>query len=370
MLNKANVLKQLTIALETDFSIPAGQLDSLLGFWHTLSRSPELLEALSSYKHLYPIPQWQGSLDSSLAITPQKSLYRVIGVDGSQIYPDRHHTIASFLINIGTVLIHYKNFRSRVALESIPSVVMGVEAEDWSGAHVEIINCRRTELELRTGLELSEKSQEQEFLEEQVCFFDGSLIFWHLEHKDPEIKYRFMTSYLASLQQLYERKLLHIGYISSPKSKDLIALLRCAHHIRPSSSLHESLVDADLVALYVPQHSRTILFKSSSLITQQYPDHLKPYFFYLNTGYEIARIEIPAWMVQQEQIITLVCSIVLDQALKGTGYPVCLSEAHEQAVIKGADREFFYHALHRLNAQSTTRYSFSQKLLKKRGAGV
>jgi NurA-like 5'-3' nuclease len=34
--------------------------------------------------------------------------------------------------------------------------------------------------------------------------------------------------------------------------------------------------------------------------------------------------------------------LILDQCRKGQGYPVALSEAHEQAVISGADREEFW----------------------------
>ncbi len=61
-----------------------------------------------------------------------------------------------------------------------------------------------------------------------------------------------------------------------------------------------------------------------------------------------------------------ICSIVLDQALKGKGYPVCLFEAHEQAVIKSADREFFYEMLRSLYQKNNKNYAVSCKSLKKR----
>jgi len=38
----------------------------------------------------------------------------------------------------------------------------------------------------------------------------------------------------------------------------------------------------------------------------------------------------------------LVHSLVLDQCQRGQGYPVALSEAHEKAVVTGADRENFW----------------------------
>lgn len=40
-------------------------------------------------------------------------------------------------------------------------------------------------------------------------------------------------------------------------------------------------------------------------------------------------------------MLSLCHSLVLDQCRRGQGYPVAISEAHEQAVINGADRQFF-----------------------------
>jgi NurA-like 5'-3' nuclease len=41
--------------------------------------------------------------------------------------------------------------------------------------------------------------------------------------------------------------------------------------------------------------------------------------------------------VQRESVINR----IVDQAAKGCGYPVALSEAHEQAVIRERDRRYF-----------------------------
>ena len=57
---------------------------------------------------------------------------------------------------------------------------------------------------------------------------------------------------------------------------------------------------------------------------------------------EIARIEIPQWVAQDETQLNLTHTLVLDQCQRGQGYPVVLGEAHEKAVITGADRENFW----------------------------
>ena len=57
---------------------------------------------------------------------------------------------------------------------------------------------------------------------------------------------------------------------------------------------------------------------------------------------EVARVEIPQWTALNEDLLNLTHSLTLDQCHRGHGYPVALSESHEQAVVTGADRENFW----------------------------
>ena len=132
----------------------------------------------------------------------------------------------------------------------------------------------------------------------------------------------------------------------------------------------DNLLDTTVTKFFLPRGHRTTMFFSTSHITKSYPMHLVPHFCYLDVGDEIVRIEMPAWMARDEKVVAQICSVVLDQSQKGRGYPVCLAEAHEQAVVKGADREFFYHMVARIGIGEKRRLSFSQKSLKKRGIGI
>ncbi len=90
------------------------------------------------------------------------------------------------------------------------------------------------------------------------------------------------------------------------------------------------------------QRERSALFISdSSVVRKRYGEHWV-YFFYLRVDGEIARVEIPQWAARDENLLNLTHSLVLDQCRRGQGYPVALSEAHEQAVVTGADRENFW----------------------------
>ena len=65
------------------------------------------------------------------------------------------------------------------------------------------------------------------------------------------------------------------------------------------------------------------------------------HFYYLNGGTEIARIEVPDWLAGDPELLALSHAMLVRQCQLGRGYPVAISEAHEQAVITGHDREEF-----------------------------
>jgi NurA-like 5'-3' nuclease len=71
-------------------------------------------------------------------------------------------------------------------------------------------------------------------------------------------------------------------------------------------------------------------------------------FFYVRLDGEVARVEVPLWVAEDEKLVGLVHSAILDQCRRGLGYPVALSEAHEQAVVNFADREQFWELVNQI----------------------
>ena len=65
------------------------------------------------------------------------------------------------------------------------------------------------------------------------------------------------------------------------------------------------------------------------------------HFYYLNGGAEIAGVEVPDWLVNDPELLALSHAMLVKQCQLGMGYPVAVSEAHEQAVITGHDRQEF-----------------------------
>ncbi len=74
---------------------------------------------------------------------------------------------------------------------------------------------------------------------------------------------------------------------------------------------------------------------------EYYGKEQQVHFYYLQGGEEIARVEIPAWVALDEKLLGLGHRLILDQCQRGQGYPVAISESHEQAVIHTSDRRVF-----------------------------
>ena len=129
------------------------------------------------------------------------------------------------------------------------------------------------------------------------------------------------------------------------------------------------MTDGILYARRLEKGERSGVYGSTSKILDDYGPH-RICFFYVHTGAEIARIEIPLWVAQDKELLDLVHATVCDQAEKGRGYPVVLSESHERAVVRAADRDVFYKFLRDTFVQKDVKAEVSLKSLKKLAASV
>jgi NurA-like 5'-3' nuclease len=86
---------------------------------------------------------------------------------------------------------------------------------------------------------------------------------------------------------------------------------------------------------------RSARFASRSPVLRHYSAGARVQFVYLNVGDEVARVEVPAWVGDDPALLDLVHATIVDGCARGWGYPPALAEAHEQAVIRGGEREAF-----------------------------
>jgi len=378
MLDRAKVMRELQSISDHLFLDFSAEYAIARTLWDKIVADPTFRNKVREVQGKTPwlIPTWVEDLDESIAVPHEQLSYYVLAVDGSQIYPDRHQGTPCYLINIGSVMLSYGIQTPTVHFDSVPWVYSGEQEENIANSP-DTVNGKRQELEFKIGVELSKKFQPLA-IEKQVPYvflFDGSLIFWHLESKDQDLKDMFLSTYMASLHQLYQTRTLIAGYISLPKNKELVNLLRlelCNFVCDESTVTKEvdNLVDTVIADFFLEPYTRSGVFKNHASICQTYPDHLHPYFFYVHVGSEIGRIEIPAWIASDLESVNLIASIIIDQSIKGRGYPVALAESHEQAVVKGPDREFFYQLISKIGFDKNQRLRLSQKSIKKRGIGI
>jgi GNAT superfamily N-acetyltransferase len=163
------------------------------------------------------------------------------------------------------------------------------------------------------------------------------------------------NEFLPALDKLENaRRLTLASYISLPRSTDVVNALRIAicPHATVDCDQHCAEGDAPCDAIsrvndrllfdsLLRPGERSALFTNPSSILKRYRQHTV-HFFYLRSEEEIGRVEVPEWVARNRARVDLTHALVLDQCRRGQGYPVALSEAHEQAVIGAADRERFW----------------------------
>lgn len=368
MLDKSKLIVQLYKVADSLFVDTGSAYRDVYSMWCAISQDSLFQSrAYAVTNSSMPIPYWDGNLDDRYTISTEKQIYVAISIDGSQIYPDRHAIASCFLINIGSIVLPYVD-NGRAELASEPYVFVGVDNSGLA-CTIDTVNCKRQELELTAGIEVALKMREK-YTAPLVVLFDGSLIFWHLSSKERDIKEYFLSSYLSLLGTLYQQQIVTAWYISSPKSKELMNLVRlhmCNFDLSQKERYEsiEHMLDMHCMEQFLEPYTRSIVFKNNSDISQYYPSEIQPYFFYVHTGNEIGRVEIPAWIARDISLVDFVAYTIFDQCIKGGGYPIAIAEAHEQAVVKGPDRDFFYHLLQKMVIERKRKVSISRKSIKK-----
>jgi len=292
--------------------------------------------------------------------------FAVIAVDGSHIDVDRHSAARCCLINIGSVLLRYGQ-KPDAVLSSRPALYASEQdltiadplSNNEQPLERELLGMKRTVAEIQALAELCEELPPDL---PALALLDGSLILFRLAGLPDYVSRELLENgYLKALNRIKDsskkKKLALASYISFPRSTEVVNALRvavCPHdppdcdrncpRSAPASKREceavAGLQDSSIFARILEPGERSATFISRSSVVQKHYGENEVRFFYLRGDEEIARVEFPRW-VEERGLIDLVQALVLDQCRRGQGYPVTLSEAHEQAVVTGADREQF-----------------------------
>ena len=300
-------------------------------------------------------------LSTAIDIAVPPKVHSIIATDGSQIAPNHHEIAYCYLLNIGRVVLHYGQNRQPI-LDSLPEIFYrpedlyisrqwGIRTEDWMSY------CRTTSeitvlAELACGVKTAAPA---------LGMVDGSLIYWFLEQLPLPARDRILPPILQAWQQMHQAQIPIIGYLSAARSMDamnFLRLLACPHPQPDCISycpeqlgkvpckLFEPLRDTTLWQTQLKPGQRGALWRSNNRILELYQGQ-NIYFCYVHVGTEIARIELPSWVAENTDLFEQSLGIMLAQVHKGYGYPVAIAEAHNQAVVRGGDRNRFFALLER-----------------------
>lgn len=319
--------------------------------------------------------------------------FTVIASDGSFILPDRHSPLRFYVLNTSCVLLRYGD-DPLAELSSEPALYFD-EADLWVSNNIRrlpvnasLVGLKRavTELEVVTERALRVAGP-------VLALQDGTLILWSLESQPDFVADWALEPYLAAMRKLRDAGIPLASYISAPGSSDMLNSLRvsvcdypemgkavncddCRSRIPdgrvPACDNLPNITDATLLGMVdrLKPGERSQVFASSSKVLTRYDPDLAINFFYLHTGTEIARVEIPQWVAEDASLLDLTQAIIYDQCRRGRGYPPVLQEAHEQAVIGVADRRMVETLVDRALAEHSIVMQRSGKDSSKRGRFV
>jgi hypothetical protein len=302
-------------------------------------------------------------LDTCKDLNTAPYSHTVFATDGSQISPSHHEIAYCYLINIGRVMLHYGQSLHPL-LDSLPEVFYrpedlyiskqwGIRTEEWMGY-------RRTVSEAQVLAEMAVQwvlPPGAHWDMPNLALVDGSLIYWFLDGLPSQAREIILFPVLEAWEQLKNYKIPLMGYLSASRSMETVNFFRLAAcpYDHPNCFLHcgekmernpcqviDPLRDTTIWSYYLKPGQRGAIWQSCQPILNLYDQSQKIYFCYVNVGTEIARVEFPSWVAQDSQLLDQSLSILLAQVHKGYGYPITLSEAHHQAVVKGGDRNRFF----------------------------
>lgn len=309
-------------------------------------------------------PTWRGArpcgdaLNARFFPASDEENATLIGVDGSQIYPNRHGPALYYLVNTGVILLRQGSGEAPV-VSTHPQLFY--TENDLYDDNLNLLNAQGV-----NGLRESEEMQalarwaEAERLHWGgdldrliLAMTDGPLLIWISEEEKntagEKAAMERVRAYLEQLQRIQDSRSIPIGYVARPRSANVLRLLHVAQ-LKPGeitkenvrASRYRALTDATLFHDLAP-NQRTALFSSTAEVNRRFANAGQEIcFFYLNVTRDpatphIARVDIPRWAAEQPGMLDRVHRAIYRDC-DGTNYPYVLIRAHELALVTYQER--------------------------------
>lgn len=362
-------LDQVALNLGSTYNNRQGRLTELLRAASQVSTETAIEKTGTATDRPFMAAQVVDSLIGSYTPTQPPADWCAVSVDGSHIDVDRHLPVACYLINLGGCVLTYGsqsnarffNHPSLAAEQSDLYLTDPASITNEEPITGPLLGLLRTVRELQRMVEVIQECPPDL---PTLALVDGTLVLWGLSgqgYKPFVRKALLQEGLLPVLEQLRRlaqtRPVTLAAYVSLPRTTEVTNAIRCClcpndlSHCQSACSYRRAtaapcdvandFLDRELFQeLLTPGH-RSATYRTNPWATQEYYGEQRVYFYYLHAGEEIARVEVPQWVAQDEKLLALGHTLIVEQCRRGQGYPVAISEAHEQAVINGADRQLF-----------------------------
>ncbi len=283
------------------------------------------LELLTHYwQELSPLAKKLGNLhffkDKSFCLSFSLQLlssYKVIGVDGSQVYYDRHEGMPlAYLIHTAAFALSYSSEKSGVELFSWPVCIAPKSDEQARPAEVDGMRFLE-EIRATLFLQKTDAYKDALFLIDGPLFCVGSQLL-SVEYKQKEREV---------FNQLKEEAVFLAGVTCSPRSRAVTEELE-----REMKMDSVRVTDGDLFFALLATGQTSPVFQMNG----SFPCC---FFYYKYDAQTLYRIDIPLYVMHNREKLGNMLNIIYTQLSKGRGYPLALAHAHFQAIITGSQRK-------------------------------
>ena len=303
------------------------------------------------------LPQTEWPLATRLQAAdapPQGSV--LIGVDGSQIAPDRHAIALYYVIQIGALIFRYNG---QAPTPSQEAALHFAEHELYDEKGLLIggqLGMRRTVAELRHAATLAENVRAEGAPLPILALTDGPLL-WPYTGRSKEEE-SALPLYFAAFDHLRDAGAMPVGFVERPGGRGLIELLWRSRLDDSGQPRHKGeqrpeAVDDELLMQHIlAPGERSTWFARTSAMNERHARYGHAVWFcYLNIGDAdapvIARIEAPRWAAERTDWGATLHAILLHQAHILHGNPYVLARAHELALVTHQDKAALESLLHR-----------------------
>lgn len=269
----------------------------------------------------------------------------VIAADGSQIFPDRHAALQYYVINVGVIAMQVGSGNApEVITETKLRLLEEFEDTFFSDSQVAL---QRDLAERTKLLEVAKK-----YTGTVISLAEGQLELWGAADNDTSKDFeKSLKDYIDALKEMEEQKVITSGYVAKPGANWVVRLLEIAmmphNELSNLNKYHPFLgvTDLWLFSKTLGKHERSAIFKLQAKSAEKYTESIAIHFFYINVGDErdpeIARVDIPLWVVNNKDILNNLHRALVEQTkiMGHKPFPYLLHRAHEIAVVTHKDKE-------------------------------